>query len=615
MNIEQGNIITHAFENNLLSNELVVSRFKYFAKEKFQDYLPGEVNFIEFFREVAKHYSLTLSPEVSEFFISVETAPFVFLSDFPPVIVAEEKFRLDSRKNAAFAANYAEIKKFFSKWITQKNEKEKQYFALSTINLIERNINQNNFLKYILYAVILAYDKRIFSPERAIQLLQKSEEIILSLDVDENFKNEFFYLINFYKGITSLKIGSNEEARDYFQAASQFKLSGISSIFYSALSEKRLDNMDRAVDHLARLIHFDKMRFKYAIENNSISTYAHFLRNAIIYQIFSENEFAGMFGEIENLLSIELPSESAEFVRINKILGDLNNIHVKEYYDDVIMKNLQFIEKFFESFHFSGNLLVPSTAVFITEKLLFVIDRLKNLIKNNFRSRIVDELKIWDKQIEDKIATIRHYSKEIEDGKDKKRKALEEAIEKMDKNNKAMIQAIEQKIEKVDDDKQYDPKSAFNSAMVYNIIISLMIFLIGGFAEGLMDKSGDSDASLMSTTILSGIKWGGITFLLGMIVAMFSAASAGWEKTSRKQRLLRDISLMKNHHEREKENFRETSIKKIKADEKIFLDKIKKYEQELEDLKMEKEERNKELNTKYNLESEELIKGIDQILK
>jgi hypothetical protein len=375
-----------------------------------------------------------------------------------------------------------------------------------------------------------------------------------------------------------------------------------------------LDNVSGSVDLLAKLIHYDKMRFKYAIENNSITTYSHFLRNAVIYQIFSESEFAGMLGEIETLLSVELPSEAVEFVRINKILNDLNSIHVKEYYDEVIIKNLQFIERFFESFHFSGNLLVPSSAVFITEKLIFVVDRLKNVIRNSFKTKIQDELKIWDKQIEDKFETIKYYTKEIEEGKDKRRKAVDEAIQRLETNQKFMIQAIEQKIEKVDDDKQYDPKSAFNSAMVYNIIISLMIFLIGGFAEGLMDKTGDSEASLMSTTILSGIKWGGITFLLGMIVAMFSAASAGWEKTSKKQRLLRDISLLKNQNEREKENFRNQSLNKIKADEKIFMDKIKKYEQELEGLKEEKELRGKELHTQYDTESEELIKSLDNVL-
>ena len=54
----------------------------------------------------------------------------------------------------------------------------------------------------------------------------------------------------------------------------------------------------------------------------------------------------------------------------------------------------------------------------------------------------------------------------------------------------------------------------------------MLIFIIGGFTHGFIDDSShvESITDVVNQILFTGIKWGGITFLMGLLVSMISAA-------------------------------------------------------------------------------------------
>ena len=67
-------------------------------------------------------------------------------------------------------------------------------------------------------------------------------------------------------------------------------------------------------------------------------------------------------------------------------------------------------------------------------------------------------------------------------------------------------------------------------------------------------------------TLLNGIKWGGIVFLLGVIVSFFSAISSIWERANKKSKLEREISL--------RDSMKDKSIDNVKNEFKRHVDEI-----------------------------------------
>jgi esterase/lipase len=112
--------------------------------------------------------------------------------------------------------------------------------------------------------------------------------------------------------------------------------------------------------------------------------------------------------------------------------------------------------------------------------------------------------------------------------------------------------------------------------------------MIGGFASVFAgDYNPFEGGSIISKIIVEGLKWGGITFLLGIMVAALTSISTFWEKSSEKQRILKNISFMKNQKEKEKESTRKEFEKKIEKLKEHYETEIKKYLKENEDMTQE----------------------------
>lgn len=592
--------------NSELNKELLNARFKSFALEKFQDFLYINNDFEEFIRTSSRHFSLKLPSGINEFFISLKTAPYLWLTNHPSLIESEDRLKLDkgdSIQAAKFNSSLAEIKKFYANWVLQKNEKEKQYFALSTINAIEKESSSKDYLKSFLYSTLLAFEQSINSPEKSIQLLYKSKEIIENnITINSELRSELNYLINLYLGFIFLKDDAINEADQKFFGAVENRQNGVSGNYYYALTQLKLGNQGKAVEILAKIMVFDKNRFEYAVKHNNIGLFNYFLTNAVSYNIFNNSEFAVLLNDLDFLLKTFLSPESTGLDKVSNHLESFYDLPVKDFYDEDIEKNLKFIEKFIELYKDNKNFFLNYVSEYLAEKLNNILTKTSDNIRKHYFDKAQEILVVYTDEIEKNQLTIKMLQRELDDTKLKAGKKLEEAVKFIDKEAADNITAIENKIEKMDSDTKFNPSAAFNSAMIYNVIISLIIFIIGGFGTGLTSSEGTSDAfnSILMTIIINGGKWGGITFIIGVIASLITATSAIWERSNEKSRLIKQISVVSLYKEKDLEQVKAEHQKHIKTFEKNFGDRIRQLEDSIIRVTKEKDEKSKELYENAN---------------
>ena len=617
MNAEALKILNGDGGEEQLARELYVAKFRSFAKDKFLDYVKYDVQYLDLLKESARHAAFNLPDLLNEFFIRIDSAPYYWILDSNILDKAEESFRASSKNVLTAGGNYGEIKKFYLKWLTQNNEKEKQYFALSTINLIERNINTNNFLKYLLNASIYTYDTKIFSPQKSEELLEKALQMIETSETSPELQQEFLYLINLYYGFVELKIGNIDIANAKFETAQQFKHNGTTAIFYNALTEKILGNRGKTQELLTKIVTLDKDRFNFAIENNSLPLFNYFFNNANVYNIFAELGFSDLLPEIEMIISAELSYDDKVLHKLNKMMQNLGELRMQKYYNEDIKKELIFIETFLVHFKENRNILSYTAGNFLTQKFNKLIEQIAVQIDSTFSDSIESQLSIYDYGIDDSSETMKKMKSDIEDTRLKLKKSLDTAIERINLHHKNAIANLEYKMEHLDSIKKFDPSSAFNNSMVFNTVISLVVFIIGGFIGGFLETVNETYtlAEMFSLTIIAGIKWGGITFLLGLLISFVSSASAVWERANEKIKIQRDISYLKTHKEREIQQVKSETERSIKSFDKSYETRIAGLEKKIEGLNQEKQERFNELKEEAREKIEKLQNRLSAVFQ
>ncbi len=600
-----------------LGKELTMARFNSFAMEKFQDMLNADTGMEDFLRNTSRHYSLNLPIDINEYLVNENAVTYLWLSGHPALTAAEELFKLDKPDTITLIKqnnSLAEVKKFYSNWLLQKNEKEKQYFALSTINQIEKESNSKEFVKQFMYATILAYEKSINSPEKAVQVLYKNKENIENAGgINPDLKRELLYFANLFLGFIYLKEGAINEADQKFYEALNVKPSGITAMYYCAKSQLILGNHGKALELISGLINFDKTRFNYAIKNNNLVVFNYFLTCAVTYNIFSDSSFAVLLNDLDFMLKTFVSPESTGIEVINERLESLNELPIKEFFDDDAQKNIKFLEKYLEYYKNNRNFLLLCVTQYLAEKLNNTVSRIIENIKKHYFDKAKEALALYSDEIEKNTHTIRLLQRELEDNKLKAGKKMEERIKLSESESADKIAAIEKRIEHLDNDHKFNPGAAFNTAMIYNIIISLIIFIIGGFGTGLGSHDGTGDAfnGIFTTIIINGTKWGGIAFLLGLIASFVSATSTIWERSNEKNRLIKQIGLTKIVKEKEIEAIKAEHDKYITQFDKNFNDRIRILENTNERISKEKIEKSQELYADAN----EKIKDISIYLE
>lgn len=611
MQLVNGNMNSGQGEENY-SQQLVVSRFRNLGKEKFQHYLSYDANPIDFIKECSINYAINLPQDIGEFMISIENIPYFWLADVPVFNKITEFFRREGIAKGDFTSSIQEIKKFFSKWLLTKSEKERQFYSTTALNLIEKDVNRYNYQKYIYKALLITFDKRISNAEVAINSMQTSIEVMAEINLEEHVKSEIEYLLNLTLGFVYLKSGYQEEAFQSFEALGNIRPTGPTGVLYRALAENMRGFEDNAMELLSSLLTLDIKRFGYALKINKIEAYQFFLKNAYVYQLFKEDRFAASYSGIESLVDSFYVTEDNVMYRISLMRSELEELRLKDYYTIEINEQLKFIDFFIDKFRNSQSQLVLMTATMVKEKLINIANEVLAAIKDSKIADMMERLHVYDHQVKDANNSISN----LRDTGGKKRERLDgqlkENVDILKGEYKVKVEHVEKLIKNLDSNSKFDTGKAFSTALFYNVVIALFIFIIGGFGSGMM--SGSSGFKF-NEFVISGMKWGGVSFVLGFFAAIFSVVNAITEKSNEKSRLNKFMNKVLKERDTVVARFMEDNSERIAMFDQNYSAELNREENRLEKLQQEKEAKFKLLNEKVEFEMSEYKEKIDKIIR
>ena len=375
-----------------------------------------------------------------------------------------------------------------------------------------------------------------------------------------------------FSGYSYLILEENEPARDKFEEALKLKPYGITAKFHMALADIRLKNITPAENSIKEILDFDIERINFALENLNLNLFGYFIENAVFNNIFYYQEFSVISEKIESLLSfIRISNEQVIKILVNKFETFKLVIEEKKFPKE-ITRNISFMERLIKKFGDSENIHFLNAGENLKNKFTETLIGIKEDIKSKYYTSINEKVLMINEEIKSKSSNLELLKKELENKKNELKSRLSAGITKIENKITQEIQKLEEEIKNLPFKSKLNPQTAFKHAMTYNVILSFMVFLMGGCA-GYSNNYVHSISELkdlISVSLTTGIKWGLITFLIGIILSGMSAVFTLLERSSRRQQLIQNISILKNGKEhkinlykKEIENKEESLIRKF----------------------------------------------------
>ncbi len=613
--INSADMSGESYEDQILSLEVLSSKLRSFAKENFPEFSANPVTHLDIIRDSAALRSFNLPKEYNEFFITFDTAKYLFISDAPIITKCEEYIAHSKRVRSIQNENLFEIKKFYLKWCIEKNERETEYFALSTLNLIERNANKENFMKYFYAANIFIFGSKRRSLAKALEYLELAEKTLAATSLQDDYKVEISYIIQLFKGFAYISDNDKENAGVALSEALVMKQNGVTANLFSVLYPLSEDESQLTLTRLNSVVDYDVQRFSFAIEHNNLNLFNFFLRTAITYNIFRVPEFAPSLLDIKTILEVAAAGQQEISTKLYQTTSLLKGSNYSDYFTDKFKKDLDFSISFLERYKSFKNLFVSLSLPKLQQKMVDGINTVKQNLKGTIYSNIMKELDVFDVQLRELFAKIQHLGDELEKNKAVIKIRSQESVDETEKKYNTVISSLESKISNIDSSTEYDPASVFNNIMVYNVIISIVLFIIGGFISSFGHQGNTQISDMFGSIFIYGVKWGGFVFLGGLIIALISSASKVLERSNEKHRLQKKLTACKNQKERALERLKKDLERRILAVEEAIQSRVKESQKKIDLTKVDKEEREKELKEYASKEISEHLKKIDELVK
>ena len=574
-----------------LGNEVNYSKFFHLAKEHFQINIKNDYDYINGVKESIRFFSLDLPAEVKEIFIPFAEAPVFWIYESSLLNQIEEFMKFNLVKGS-YIELHKSIKENYSRWVTTKLKSEKDYYATLTINFIERDINKHNFFNQIIKAIILTYQSTFYNPVRALEILSTTLGLLNTIRLNDQAKAELKYILILYTGFVHLKENDNEKANLAFKEAIGVKPQGNTAKIYCALTEIILGNEEGGIFLLKEIFNYDLHRLTLAIKTNNSGMFSYFYRNAFIYSIFHEKEFARAYDKIESFLNDSRVHDATTLTTCKTSLESFKIKKLDEYYYDEIKKSISFLEKVLHNYSSSTNTLLYSLYPEFQNRFNALVESLIQKIKEKYYNEVREKVSVFDHSINESLSAEKHLTEEIERYKSKSKENLSISIQHINENFDIETHALEQKINDLPNVDRFNPRVSLSNNMTYNIIIAFVVFFIGGIA-GYSNKtvSDTSEFNSMFTFVLiTGSKWGAISFVLGAVISTIMAGVILVERSDVRQKLLKKINYMKIEKERLISDLRESSLQKEKVMVDNFNNSIAQHRKRAEDLKVQKAE-------------------------
>lgn len=556
-------------------------------------------------RESFKFYRYKFPVNISEYFFRYEEAPLIWICESPLNKYLKE-FYGHHFPVLNGVDQYKSVKEIYNKWFTNKYHDEKKYFAASIIDFVDNNNSRSNFLSNIFAGVVLLYEKALFNPQKAVELFEKSKEIISKIKLSNASKAELDYLVTLFSGYSFLIQGENETAKDKFEGALKLKPSGITAKFHLAIADIRLQGIESSENQIKEIYNYDTERINFAIENLSSNLFSYFINNAVFYNIFYYPEFSSFHEKIETFLSlIKISNEPRIKILTNKF-EVFNQVIEKKIFTAEIDRSISFIEKVLNKHKDSNNIHFLNAAVKLENMFLETVTEIQANIRNKYYNEIEEKITPINKEIQLRSSSVDKLKSELEGRKLELKDKLTSGIKSIDQKILEETHMLEDEINNLPLKSKLNPQTAFKHAMTYNIILSFIVFLMGGcagYSNNFVHNVSELK-NLISISLITGTKWGVITFLIGIIISALSALFTALERSNRRQNLLQSINRLKNEKE-----YRINHLKKDIAQREVVL--INNYDVQI----MENKERIEQLIEEKESKESSLKAEVDQLIE
>ncbi len=259
--------------------------------------------------------------------------------------------------------------------------------------------------------------------------------------------------------------------------------------------------------------------------------------------------------------------------------------------------NIEFVKKVCGLYKENQNKVVSNISYLISKFFNSTLELILKSAEEKYEKDIDDKVKIFDIQIADSKKRIELTQGEFEKGVKEVEKRLEVSLSSVEHELEQLVGNVEYKLEHIDENSKFNPSETFKNSMIYNGIISMVVFIITGFSGGFLNNINNYNnfSLVLTATIFSGFKWGLLTYIVGMLVSLVSSSSTMWEKTTQKNRLVKQIAYLKNVGERSRKQLKLESEKLLGLHSKKMNEKIEYLNEEISEYEKDKENQRTEL--------------------
>ena len=567
--------------------EVNAIKFKKLKHNYFKGFLKKHETYLDFLKMGSRHFVFQLPDEINEIFIPKENSPLFWLLESPVLTVCERY--LNENQNSR-SADRNELKRNFTKWVITSEPNQKKIFASITVKSF-KDLNSNpTFIDLIYYALILNFEDSIRDHHKSINELIKAEEQLSETSLDAAAKKEIQYLIHLYKGYALIALANHEEAAEELTFAINIKTYGINAKFYFAYLSAIQKREDFTKGLLKDILDYDVERINYAINNSSIVMLNYFLTNPVFTNVVSYFEFSDFSDYIQREL-IESSIDSQNIIStLAKRLNDLKKCEFDEHYGEEAKSTIKFLYDVYEHHAQDNSLYANLAAGYLNSKFHDLLDSICSNIKEKLYENYNRVMNLYQKTIEDSEKLTEQYSKEVEEIRSGLQKKLTTSIQQIEEYVKDELWEVEERKKNLNYQPKYDPAVTFRNSMSYNVLVSIIVFIIGGIA-GYFNSSDyfESDFYLMlGRIILTGVKWSALTFVIGFFISGFISGLVVFDKSNEKQRLEKRTLELQKQRELSIDLLKKEMEQKQKALSEGYIERIESHKKKIEDIKKEK---------------------------
>lgn len=523
-----------------------------FAREKFPNALDRDRSRAALVKLAERVSALRLYDDIDEIPLDLHTALDAFALPSSFVEKHDEWADAMRRHKGAPAGAMHSVRDAFEKWLDADADREKDIHGETVVAVTDEELDDDQFVNYVYAGCVHLSEGANHSHERALACFQMAEEAIERLTLRDRLRKDFLYHIEIYRGMLAMHDEDFEEAKERFDDARSYRARPATAAFFAAylaaLENRRRDGRL----HLNKLIEFDVARFKHAVAQSDFKLFAFALEEAAFYNVFREPVFEKLLPDIKDVVYEAKDKDAPSFQGFRRRLARLLKLGFEDYFTPGALETLNFLKMVSDRYAAYDNEFLDVAAAYLYERLVEVVDYLRNRVKYHFDEKIDGKLGRFKTVIEEKQREIEKLRAESGETRSKYQTHFTEKLQATNSSDDRVIQEAERRLKETEESNYIDPVSAFKKSLVNSAILSGIMLGVGALYE-LFGSLASGLSVVLAELLYTGLAFGLVVFLLGMSFYAFSIMLKSADVRRNARRLRRSIDRQKRKRE-EREN-------------------------------------------------------------